>query len=672
MRGLQAVLVIGLTLVVLSACHGAETYEFVGQLGENGLDRGELVDPGGVAVDGSGNVFVSQGSVIQTVHMHKFRTDGTFVLRWGYTGSDDKEFHWPQHVAVDALGNVYVADTLNDRIQKFDTDGNFLGKWGFSGSADGQFSDPTGVAVAPSEHVYVVDKNNRRVQTFTSDGEFIAKWGSQGVGDGQFSNPIDIAADASGNLYVTDWFRDIIQKFGPSGNFITKWGSDGSGDGEFYDMRGVATDAEGNVYVTDMSLDRVQKFTSDGTFITKWGSSGHGDGEFNGPQGIDVDALGNVYVADQGNSRIQVFARVPVMDWAGTPGFDSDGVRPNRGQKYDLFAFKVKYTDASGAAPQYCRVVITRNSSAYKTLSMRKVSGSVTAGRIYKAEVRLPTGEYTYRFEGASAVGAATGEPTAEMDGPMVEWPRQSRPDGLVWGGARWLGDNIYNTTGAKQRVNGSVERGDKIAYTVKVQNDRADTDTLIVRGPAATGKWRFTYLTAAGAGITGAVTGAGWSTGPLAAGASTRIKLRMEALSSASIGATKAATVRVGRASWGPTKYGEQADAVKCNSTVVAGATGTLQLAGLSVVPTTKGAQITFSLSALGSVQARVLNLAGRPVKTICTARECEAGANTLVWNSRSDAGLAAPNGTYLVEVTARTEGGEESRALAQVRVGR
>ena len=70
--------------------------------------------------------------------------------------------------------------------------------------------------------------------------------------------------------------------------------------------------------------------------------------------------------------------------------------------------------------------------------------------------------------------------------------------------------------------------------------------------------------------------------------------------------------------------------------------------------------------------MSARVLNIAGRPVKTICTARECEAGANTLVWNATSDAGLQAPSGQYLVETTAATEDGQSAKALTRVMLRR
>jgi len=88
--------------------------------------------------------------------------------------------------------------------------------------------------------------------------------------------------------------------------------------------------------------------------------------------------------------------------------------------------------------------------------------------------------------------------------------------------------------------------------------------------------------------------------------------------------------------------------------------------------MPTRSGAQVTFALSADAQVGARVLNIAGRSVGTICRAQDCPAGSNTLVWSGHSDQGLAVPSGTYLVEVSAKTADGTQSRALAQVRVNR
>ncbi len=94
------------------------------------------------------------------------------------------------------------------------------------------------------------------------------------------------------------------------------------------------------------------------------------------------------------------------------------------------------------------------------------------------------------------------------------------------------------------------------------------------------------------------------------------------------------------------------------------------LALSGLAAVPSAAGAQITFTLSAAAQVHARVLNIAGRPIKTLCHWKDCEAGTNTLLWNAQSDSGLPVPNGTYLVQVCAGADDGRQARALAQVRI--
>ena len=105
-------------------------------------------------------------------------------------------------------------------------------------------------------------------------------------------------------------------------------------------------------------------------------------------------------------------------------------------------------------------------------------------------------------------------------------------------------------------------------------------------------------------------------------------------------------------------------------SAATVSGTTG--RITSLAAMPTNAGAQVTFTLSSAAEVSARVLNLAGRPVRTLCRGMECEAGTNTLVWNGRSDAGVVVPRGTYLVEVTARDAEGGESRMLGRVGMDR
>ena len=69
-------------------------------------------------------------------------------------------------IAVDGSGNVYVADLMNYLVQKFTSTGVYLTQWGNYGSGDGSY-DPQGVAVDSDGNVYVLDDGNIRVQKFS-------------------------------------------------------------------------------------------------------------------------------------------------------------------------------------------------------------------------------------------------------------------------------------------------------------------------------------------------------------------------------------------------------------------------------------------------------------------------------------------------------------------------
>ncbi len=45
-----------------------------------------------------------------------------FVLEWGSSGSGDGQFDFPHGVAVDSSGNVYVTEINNDRLGVLFTD----------------------------------------------------------------------------------------------------------------------------------------------------------------------------------------------------------------------------------------------------------------------------------------------------------------------------------------------------------------------------------------------------------------------------------------------------------------------------------------------------------------------------------------------------------------------
>jgi len=96
------------------------------------------------------------------------------------------------------------------------------------------------------------------------------------------------------------------------------------------------------------------------------------------------------------------------------------------------------------------------------------------------------------------------------------------------------------------------------------------------------------------------------------------------------------------------------------------------LALTGASAVSSASGAEIVFTLSAPATVTVEVLNIAGRLVATVAASKSATAGLQRLAWNGASSQGLRAPNGMYLVRITACDPEGAHTQALLPLRLQR
>jgi len=96
------------------------------------------------------------------------------------------------------------------------------------------------------------------------------------------------------------------------------------------------------------------------------------------------------------------------------------------------------------------------------------------------------------------------------------------------------------------------------------------------------------------------------------------------------------------------------------------------LTVTGAAALPAHQGADIAFRLSTPADVTVDLLNLAGRRVARAVRESPMGAGLQRVLWSGRTDAGTAAPAGRYLVRVTARSEAGEQARAVAPLRLDR
>jgi len=346
-----------------------------GRDGTNGA--AQFYWPEGITVDTNGNLYVVdnfENTIRKVAPVGTNWVATTIAGTTNNSGSADGTngaawFNEPTGIALDGSGNLYVADGGNNTIRKLTPVGTnwvvttIAGTAGNIGSADGtnqaaSFYYPSGVAVDTNGNVFVADASNDTIREVTPVG---TNWvvttiaGTAGVnssGDGtngaaQFSGPSGLALDGAGNLYVADTSNDTIRKLTPVG---TNWvvttiagqaGNSSSADGAGLGARfnfpiGIAADTNGSLYVADTYNHTIRIIAPAGT---NWvvstlagvpGSPGGSDGIiwqalFNYPQCLTVDGTGRVFVGDTINGTIRMGLLTPVPDLVISPAVP-DGV----------------------------------------------------------------------------------------------------------------------------------------------------------------------------------------------------------------------------------------------------------------------------------------------------------------------------------------------------------
>ena len=259
--------------------------------------------PSGVAVDRAGITYVAD---TENFTIRKITAAGDTVTLAGTAelpGAADgvgpaARFSDPGGVAVDGAGNVYVADTENDTIRKITPDGlvtTIAGVAGRAGRTDGlgsaaRFDAPAGIAADRAGNLYVTDQNNHSIRKIAPDGGVTTLAGTAGMmgsADGtgaaaRFYFPGSVAIDGADNLYVADENNYTIRKVTAAGVVTTLAGTagltgraDGAGPAaRFTAPAGLAVDGAGNVYVAESHESTIRKITPSGVTTTLAGTAG--------------------------------------------------------------------------------------------------------------------------------------------------------------------------------------------------------------------------------------------------------------------------------------------------------------------------------------------------------------------------------------------------------------
>jgi sugar lactone lactonase YvrE len=289
--------------------------------------------PAGIAVDDSGNVYVSDtyNNQIRKISSNIVSIVAGNSMANNVNGQGSSAgFYDPEDLTVDASGNIYVADTYNNQIRKITPDGLvstplFTFEPGNTIN-ENAFIEPFSLVMDASGNLLIAVSGGSTISKVSPNGLISTVAGSStgGITNGQgtaatFNIPEGIAVDASGTIYVADTYNNAIRKITPTGLVSTFAGSGttGSGDGQgtdasFNHPTGIVLDASGNVYIGDTENNEIRKITPGGLVSTFAGATATGDidgqgttARFNWPQGLAIDDSGNVYVADALNNKIR-------------------------------------------------------------------------------------------------------------------------------------------------------------------------------------------------------------------------------------------------------------------------------------------------------------------------------------------------------------------------------
>jgi len=307
----------------------------------------QLNSPQGMAFDASGNAYIADKLNNRIRMVTPAGTISTFAGGTGaasacsYSGNvSSLRLNAPAGVAVDSSGNVYISDTAQNCVRKVTPAGNvsLLAGEGATTTCNStgaatsvQLQAPIGLTVDSAGAVYIADAGNlcvRKVSGGTyshvAGGGATTTCNSTGSATSvQLTIPVDVELDASGTVYIAEHFfgAGCVRKV--SGGTYSHVA--GGGATATCNSTGVATtvqlrepnslvvDGAGNVLVTDRMLNCVRRIAAGNyshfAYTGTAGSSGNNgpavEALGNLPSGLAIDPAGHTYIVETGNNVVR-------------------------------------------------------------------------------------------------------------------------------------------------------------------------------------------------------------------------------------------------------------------------------------------------------------------------------------------------------------------------------
>ncbi len=274
-------------------------------------------NPIGVAIDASGNVWISDGILPSTNYAIKLNSGGSRQGTY-QVGS------MPEGMAIDASGNVWIVNYASNNVTELDANGNLITTVTVGNA-------PQGIAIDASGQVWVTNFYDSTVTVFSSttgtlittvnlasysyplgiaiDGSgnaWVANSGSSTISELNLSGvvntlafnspPFAIAIAPSGNIWVTNGFMNSVTELTMAGTTITTVTG-------LRNPACIAIDSGGNIWITNSMGNTITELDPAGKIINIYTI-----GMNQSPEGMAIDASGNLWIANyQSNTVIEIF-----------------------------------------------------------------------------------------------------------------------------------------------------------------------------------------------------------------------------------------------------------------------------------------------------------------------------------------------------------------------------
>ena len=200
----------------------------------------ELTGPANIVIDANGNIFfvdagnsgrirkIDAGTGIITT----IAGSGTAGFNGDNIPATSAQLNAPDGLALDGFGNIFISDAGNQRIRKITAGTGIIttiagnGIYGYNGdnisATSAELADPSGLSTDAAGNVYISDQLNQRIRKVTVSTGLITTVAGTGTagfnGDNipaisaKINYPAGIVLDLSGNIWFADYANNRIRE----------------------------------------------------------------------------------------------------------------------------------------------------------------------------------------------------------------------------------------------------------------------------------------------------------------------------------------------------------------------------------------------------------------------------------------------------------------------------